>query len=284
MIVALSRLLSVVVAALVVSTGPIAAANKAFIVGNSKYAHTSSLPNPVNDAQDLARKFGSLGYQVTLGLDITRSQFLGSFQKFVQSLQPDDLALIYFAGHGLQIGGENYLFPVEARIEKEADARQLLVPLNALLADLSRATRNRIVILDACRNNPFAEDIAKAQATRAVGTSRGLARVYAGVGSFIAYSTQPGNVALDGNGANSPFTEALLRHMATPGADVHAVMRRVRGDVQKATAMGKFIAGGRNHVRGRRRRGGHATAGHGRFSAADITGSGAATCAGHTIL
>ena len=106
----------------------------------------------------------------------------------------------------------------------------------ALLADLSRATRNRIVILDACRNNPFADDIAKAQETRSAGTSRGLARVYAGVGSFIAYSTQPGNVALDGNGRNSPFTEALLRHMATPGADVHAVMRRVRGDVQKATS------------------------------------------------
>lgn len=233
---AASRLLLCLAAILVAATGPVAADSKAFIVGNSKYTHTSSLPNPANDAQDLAAKLGSLGYQVTLGLDISRAQFLASFQKFAQSLQADDLALVYFAGHGLQIGGENYLFPVDARVEQEADARRNLVPLNALLADLSRNIRNRIVILDACRNNPFAEGIAKAQATRSVGASNGLARVYAGVGTFIAYSTQPGNVALDGTGRNSPFTDALLRHMATPGADVHAVMRRVRGDVQKATA------------------------------------------------
>ncbi len=236
MLCAVSRFLLSLAIAIILAAGPVAAANKAFIVGNSKYAHTSSLPNPANDAQDLAAKFGALGYQVTLGLDISRAQFLASFQKFTQSLQPDDLALIYFAGHGLQIGGENYLFPVDARVEQESDARRHLVPLNALLADLSRNIRTRIVILDACRNNPFAEGIAKAQATRSAGASNGLARVYAGVGTFIAYSTQPGNVALDGSGRNSPFTDALLRHMATPGADVHAVMRRVRGDVQKATA------------------------------------------------
>ncbi len=224
------------VAAALFVAGPAAAANKAFVIGNSNYAHTTSLPNPANDAQDLAAKLKALGYQVTLGLDLGRAQFLGSFQSFMQSLKADDLALVFYAGHALQIGGENYLFPVDARIEKEADARQHLVALNALLADLSRSTRSRIVILDACRNNPFADDIAKAQATRSAGVSRGLARVYAGVGSFIAYSTQPGNVALDGSGRNSPFTDALLRHMTTPGADVHAVMRRVRGDVQKATA------------------------------------------------
>ena len=215
---------------------PATAASKAFVIGNSKYVHANGLPNPANDAKDLATKLGALGYQVTLGLDVTRAQFLSSFQRFAQSLQSDDLAVLYYAGHGLQIGGENYLFPIDARVEKEDDARQNLVALNALLADLSRSTRNRIVILDACRNNPFADNIAKAQATRAAGTVRGLARVYAGVGSFIAYSTQPGNVALDGSGRNSPFTEALLRHMGAPGADVHAVMRRVRGDVQKATS------------------------------------------------
>ncbi len=212
------------------------AARKAFIVGNSNYTHVVRLTNPVNDAGDLAAKLKALDYDVTVELDANRAQFLRSFQKFVGSISADDVALLYFAGHGLQIGGENFLFPIDARIEKEEDARQFLVPLNSLLADLSRISRNRILILDACSNNPFADEIAKAQATRSAGAARGLARVYAGVGSFIIYATQPGNVALDGTGRNSPFTDALLRHITAPNADVHGVMRRVRGDVQRATS------------------------------------------------
>ena len=220
---------------LVAQASDVSAARRAFVVGNSNYAHVVRLTNPVNDAGDLAAKLKALDYDVTVELDASRAQFLRSFQKFVASVGADDVALVYFAGHGLQIGGENFLFPVDARIEKEEDARQYLVPLNTLLADLSRISRNRILILDACSNNPFADEIAKAQATRSAGAARGLARVYAGVGSFIIYATQPGNVALDGTGRNSPFTDALLRHIAAPSADVHGVMRRVRGDVQKAT-------------------------------------------------
>ena len=136
------------------------AARRAFVVGNSNYAHVASLPNPANDAADLAAKLKALDYEVTLELDVGRAQFLRSFQAFSASLSADDLALVYFAGHGMQIGGENYLFPVDARVEKEDDAKQYLVPLNALLADLSRITRSRILILDACRNNPFADEIA----------------------------------------------------------------------------------------------------------------------------
>ena len=221
---------------LVTQASDASAARKAFVVGNSNYAHVTRLTNPVNDAGDLAATLKALGYDVTVELDTTRAQFLRSFQKFVGSVSADDVALLYFAGHGLQIGGENFLFPIDARIEKEEDARQYLVPLNALLADLSRISRNRILILDACSNNPCADEIAKAQATRSAGAARGLARVYAGVGSFIIYATQPGNVALDGTGRNSPFTDALLRHITAPNTDVHGVMRRVRGDVQKATS------------------------------------------------
>ena len=221
--------------AVTLTSGPVWAARKAFVVGNSKYLHTTPLPNPANDARDLGKRLQALGYDVTLGLDVGRAEFLTKFQTFTQALAQDDVALVYFAGHGLQIGGENFLFPVDANIERETDARSRLVALNSLLADLSRATRSRLIILDACRNNPFEEGIAKAQATRSSGTARGLARVYAGVGTFVAYSTQPGNVALDGDGQNSPFTAALLRHISEPAADVHAVMRRVRGEVQKAT-------------------------------------------------
>lgn len=214
---------------------PAEAARKAFVIGNSAYAETAVLPNPVNDARDIAETLKALDYQVTLGLDVSRKQFLETFQAWVQTLRRDDLALLFFAGHGIQIGGENYLFPVDASVRSETDARQVLVPLNALLADLSRVTAQRVVILDACRNNPFAEPLSKSQATRSAGTAQGLARVYAGVGTYIAYSTQPGNVALDGAGRNSPFAASLKRHIAQGGLDVHAVMRRVRADVQKAT-------------------------------------------------
>lgn len=220
----------------VMAASPASAARHAFIVGNSNYVSVPKLQNPVNDAKDLAQRLTSLDYRVTLGLDLSRSEFLQRFQSFIRALRPDDVALLYYAGHGLQIGGENYLFPVDTSVTSEADARSRLVPLNALISDLSRASKTRLVILDACRNNPFTEQLAKNQSTRSAGQTRGLARVYAGVGSFIAYSTQPGNVALDGQGRNSPFTTALLRHLNDAGADVHAVMRRVRADVGRETS------------------------------------------------
>ncbi|MEO8650759.1 MAG: caspase family protein [Hyphomicrobiaceae bacterium] len=211
------------------------AARRAFIVGNANYLHTTALANPANDARDLATRLRELGWDVTVQFDASRSALLKGFASFTSALKPDDLSLIYFAGHALQIGGENYLAPVDAEAKSENDVRRQFVPLNAMLADLSRLTRTRIVILDACRDNPLAEGLAPAGGTRSLGTAKGLARVYAGVGSFIVYSTQPGNVALDGSGRNSPFTKALLDHMALAGADVHAVMRRVRADVQQNT-------------------------------------------------
>lgn len=214
-----------------------AATRRAFVVGNSAYQFTSVLPNPVSDAQDLAARLRDLGWDVTLQLDQSRAQMMSAFATFSRQLQPDDLSLVYFAGHALQLGGENYLAPVDARIENEEGVKRQFVPLNAFLADLSRLSRTRILILDACRDNPFAEVVAAGnEKTRSTGVAaKGLARVYAGVGSFIVYSTQPGNVALDGTGRNSPFTRALLQNMSLTGADVHAVMRRVRAAVQQET-------------------------------------------------
>jgi hypothetical protein len=211
------------------------AARRAFIVGNANYLHTTALANPANDARDLATRLRELGWDVTVQFDASRSALLKGFASFASALKPDDLSLVYFAGHALQIGGENYLAPVDAQAKSEDDVRRQFVSLNAFLADLSRLTRTRIVILDACRDNPLAEGLSRGEGTRSLGTAKGLARVYAGVGSFIVYSTQPGNVALDGTGRNSPFTKALLDHMSLAGADVHAVMRRVRADVQQDT-------------------------------------------------
>lgn len=228
---------TMLLAALVMAaaSGGAEAARRAFIVGNASYQHAAALANPANDARDLAARLRELGWEVTVQFDASRSALLKGFATFSAALKPDDLSLVYFAGHALQIGGENYLAPVDAVAKSEDEVRRQFVPLNALLADLSRLTRTRIVILDACRDNPFADGIARTEGTRSLGTAKGLARVYAGVGSFIVYSTQPGNVALDGSGRNSPFTKALLDHMALAGADVHAVMRRVRADVQQDT-------------------------------------------------
>ena len=228
--------LAILVAAMTfaVATGA-EAARRAFIVGNANYLHTTALANPTNDARDLATRLRELGWDVTVQFDASRSALLKGFSTFAGALQPDDLSMVYFAGHALQIGGENYLAPVDARAKTEDDVRRQFVSLNAFLADLSRLSRTRIVILDACRDNPLAEGLSGGEGTRSLGTAKGLARVYAGVGSFIVYSTQPGNVALDGSGRNSPFTKALLDHMSLAGADVHAVMRRVRADVQQDT-------------------------------------------------
>jgi|GEM_PF-4626779 len=206
----------------------------AFIVGNSNYEYASRLVNPGRDAQDMAQALEGLGYHVTYGADLSRNEMLRQFQDFTRALGEDDLALVYYAGHGLQMGGENYIVPVDARLVDENQAKQVLVSLNSLLTDLSRSTRNRIIILDACRNNPFLEEIARTMLVRG-DAPVGLARVFSGVGSYIAFSTQPGNVALDGQGANSPFAKALLTHIGAAGMDVHAVMRRVRADVQMET-------------------------------------------------
>ncbi len=224
------------VSAILAVTSEAQAARRAFIVGNASYTNAGPLSNPLNDARDLAAQLTDLGWQVTLQLDVSRNALLTSFAAFARELQPNDLSLFFFAGHAVQIGGENYLAPVDVRIESEDGIRKQFVALNSILADLSRLSRSRIVILDACRDNPITDGLQRAgQGTRSIGVSKGLARVYAGVGSFIVFSTQPGNVALDGSGRNSPFTKSLLTHMTSPKADVHAVMRRVRADVQHDT-------------------------------------------------
>lgn len=203
----------------------------ALVLGNGAYVHETPLGNAANDARDMAAKLHSLGFEVYEGIDLTREQTLGLVQKFSRALTFDDTALFYFAGHGMQIGSDNYILPVDARPGNELSLTESSIRLQTILRTLENAADTRIVILDACRNNPFLRD----SATRSTATNRGLMKMEAGVGSFIAFATEPGNVAADGTGRNSPFTAALLRHISAPGADVHAVMRSVRGDVMSAT-------------------------------------------------
>lgn len=206
---------------------PAQAAKVALVLGNGNYQFADPLRNATNDATDMAARLRELGFTVFDGINLTRVEALRLVQQFAAALTPSDTALFYFAGHGMQLGSDNYIMPVDAVPGTEAELTESAIRLQSILATMENAADTRIIILDACRNNPFI----RGTASRAAAPNRGFMRMEAGVGSFIAFSTEPGNVANDGTGRNSPFTEALLRHIGTPGADIHAVMRAVRSDV-----------------------------------------------------
>jgi len=148
-----------------------------------------------------------------------------------------DVALLFYAGHGLQVSGKNYLVPVDAKLQVERDLDFEAISLDFVLKqmELDRDDKTNIVFLDACRDNPLARNLARSMGTRSGTIAQGLAQVQAGVGTFIAYSTQPGNVALDGEGRNSPFTAALVKDLRLPDRNLNAVMIEVRKDVTAAT-------------------------------------------------
>jgi uncharacterized caspase-like protein len=211
---------------------PAQAGKVALVIGNSAYRNTPPLPNAATDATDMAARLAGLGFEVHSGIDLDRKATLEAVETFARALEPDDLALFFYAGHGAQIGTENYIIPTDAVASDEVTLADASVRFQTILRTMELRADRRIVILDACRNNPFLE----AAASRSGGEpARGLAKVDGGVGTYIAFSTQPGNVALDGTGRNSPFTTALLAHIGDPQADIHAVMRKVRGDVVAAT-------------------------------------------------
>jgi hypothetical protein len=153
--------------------------------------------------------------------------------KFAVALEGAEVGLFFYAGHGLQVAGENYLIPVDAALEHEADLEWQSVRVSRIQEQLEREERTNIIILDACRDNPFAKQLARR--ARNIGLGSGLAPMERGIGTLIAFATQPDNVALDGEGEHSPFTTALLRHIEEPGLEVRRLMTRVRADVYRAT-------------------------------------------------
>ena len=203
------------------------------MLGNGKYENVPELGNPANDAQDLAQALRKVGFDVIEQHDATREAMAKAVHDFSDRLAGAEVALFFYAGHGLQMNGENYLLPVDAKIQNAADVRFNTINLTDIQQEMESAGRANIIILDACRNNPFADKLA--QSGRSI-AGRGLARLdAAGQGSLIVYSTQPNNTAFDGAGRNSPFTAALLNHVATPGLEVRQMISRVRGDVLAAT-------------------------------------------------
>ena len=231
------RLLAPIVAYLLLVLPAAAEKRVALVVGNSGYVHANALPNPVNDAGDIAKALAEVGFEVILGLDLSKSGFDGKVRDFARALEKADVALLFYAGHGLQVSGKNYLVPVDAKLQVERDLDFEAISLDFVLKqmELDRDDKTNIVFLDACRDNPLARNLARSMGTRSGTIAQGLAQVQAGVGTFIAYSTQPGNVALDGEGRNSPFTAALVKDLRLPDRNLNAVMIEVRKDVTAAT-------------------------------------------------
>lgn len=204
----------------------------ALVIGNSAYQHTPRLKNPRQDAVAIATALRRLGFDVIEGLDLTQADFVAKVSEFATRIETADVALLYYAGHGLQANGKNYLVPVDADLKREFDLQFHTMPLQAILKSMAAAKAVNIVLLDACRNNPLADRLARSRAsTRSVGGARGLARVGNVVDTYVAFSTSPDSVALDGAGAHSPFAEAFLKDIKTPGLDIEILMRRVRADV-----------------------------------------------------
>ncbi|RXT56199.1 hypothetical protein B6S44_09085 [Bosea sp. Tri-44] len=208
----------------------------ALVIGNSSYRNAPVLPNTVNDARDMAAALRKVGFEVVDGIDLDKRGMDTALTRFARLAQDADSVMFYFAGHGFQFNGENYLVPVEAKIEDEAGVQYETTRLNDVVTALNFAKGVKIMVLDACRNNPFVNQLAKRQATRGFSVGSGLAPVARAQGMVIAYATQANDVAADGTGRNSPFTAALVREIDQPGLEVATMFRRVQKSVYDATA------------------------------------------------
>jgi hypothetical protein len=218
--------------------GPASAEKRvALVIGNSAYVKSSVLANPANDAAEMARALTEAGFEVIAGLDLDKRAFDVKVRDFARALNNADVALFFYAGHALQVSGRNYLVPVDASMDRERDLDFETVGVDFILRqmEIDRENKTNLVFLDACRDNPLAHNLARSMGTRSASISQGLAQVQTGVGTFISYSTQPGNVALDGSGANSPFTTALVKGLREPGRNLTSLMIDVRKDVLAVT-------------------------------------------------
>jgi TonB family protein len=199
----------------------------ALVIGNGAYP-TAPLKNPPNDATDMAAALSRLGFTVEHGVNLSQRQMKAMIREFGQKLKASGQGLFYFAGHGVQLKGRNYLIPTDVEITSESDVEDQGVDANLIMGLMDEAGNGlNVVILDACRNNPFARSFRS-------GTS-GLAQVDAPTGTFVAYSTGPGKVARDGTGRNGAYTAELLKQMAVPGLAIEEVMKRVRASLKQQT-------------------------------------------------
>ena len=231
------RSLVVAVLAFVVFAAPtvvLADGRVALVVGNSTYAHIGRLPNPDNDARDISAALRRLGFEVTTELETNRVELTEALRAFTRRSAGADVSLVFYAGHGIEMDGVNYLVPVDARLERDVDVRFETVTVDDLLVSTTGASL-RLVVLDACRNNPLARSMQPTAATRTVsgGSFADLNEDLLGDETLVAYAAA-GTTAADGRGRNSPYTSALLSHLETP-LEIGLLFRRVRAQVLAPT-------------------------------------------------
>ncbi|WP_298817297.1 caspase family protein [uncultured Roseibium sp.] len=230
----------------------LAAGKTALVIGNGAYQAMPSLRNPANDANLISNKLSALGFDVVRIIDGSRQDFWHGLKLFGRKSQGADVALVFYAGHGVQVNGRNWLLPVDAEIEASTDLPAQALKANDLLEIMEASgAKLKLVFLDACRNNPLPRSLSR-------GADNGLARLEANAaGMMIAFATSPGDVALDGSGNNSPFTEALARLIDTPDLEVRHLMGKVRESVYVSTGerqlpwlnealIGEFYFGGKS--------------------------------------
>ncbi|OQW61235.1 MAG: hypothetical protein A4S14_17710 [Proteobacteria bacterium SG_bin9] len=234
----MAKLFGFVITALVLLAGPAAAQDRvALVVGNGAYVNAKALPNPINDAGDMAAVLKELGFTVVTGTNTNKVEFDQKVREFARAVRTAKVAAFFYAGHGMQVAGKNYAIPIDAKLEGAADLAVETVDIDQVVSIMeSDPNRVNLVFLDACRDNPLTRTFARnLPNTRAASVGSGLNAIEAGRGTMIAFSTAPNKVALDGQGRNSPFTAALVKHIKTPGLDIAFVMRRVTADVEKSS-------------------------------------------------
>jgi len=228
-----------IVAAMLLSIGTVHAAiteesgrRVALVIGNSVYKTLPSLPNPANDVEEVASTLRAAGFDVTIGVNVDRIGLEDTVRRFLRSTSNAEAGLIYYSGHGIQVGGQNFIVPVDATLETPYDVETQTMPLDLILNHLKQNSRVQLIFLDACRNNPFnAQKFWMAEKLEPVGATRGLARIDSDLGSLIAFSTEPGQVALDGTGALSPYSESFIKRASEPNKEIRQVLTDVRRDV-----------------------------------------------------
>ena len=223
----------------------------ALIIGNSAYRSVAVLENPRRDAQKMAAALRAVGFDdVTLAVDVSRDKMIEALRSFAAAADRADWAVVYYAGHGIEVNGVNYLIPVDAKLASDRDVLFEAMPLDQVMAAIDGAKKLKLVVLDACRDNPFASAVASAspapvavspssdttRSTRTRSLGKGLGELKVQGASLVVYAAKHGQTALDGEGENSPFAVAVVQRIATPGVEINKLFRLVRDDVMEATA------------------------------------------------
>lgn len=227
------RLVTIVLVSVTLTGAAFAVERLALVIGNSAYQQVPHLPNPVNDARSIAEMLTGLGFDTKLALDLEVEAMRAALLEFEEKAIGSQIAVVYYAGHGIEVGGSNYLIPVDAVLESDSAVDTEAIPLSAVMQATSGATKLQLLMIDACRNNPFLLDIER-DSGRTVG--KGLARIEPQGSTLVSLAASAGMTAFDGAGDHSPYTTALLQHLPSPGLEVNYIFRRVNAAVRTYTA------------------------------------------------